>query len=149
MLFRSETIKEKLSFDTVGLALLILFVGALQLVLDLGREHDWFADTMIVSLSAVSAIAFALFIAWELTEKTPIVDLRVFRHRGFAAAVLAQSFGYAVFFATLVLIPQYLQTSLGYTATTEIYTTVYTLSLHDALPIFLPAGISFCSQDRT
>ncbi len=118
-----ETIKEKLSIDTVGLALLILFVGALQLMLDLGREHDWFADPTIVSLSVVSAIAFAMFVAWELTEKHPVVDLRVFRHRGFAAAVVAQSLGYAVFFATLVLIPQYLQTVLGYTATSAGYAT--------------------------
>jgi MFS transporter, DHA2 family, multidrug resistance protein len=118
-----ETTKAKLSFDTVGLALLILFVGALQLVLDLGREQDWFGSSMIVSLSIVSTIAFALFVAWEMTEKTPIVDLRVFRHRGFTAAVLAQSFGYAVFFATLVLIPQYLQTVLGYTATSAGFAT--------------------------
>lgn len=118
-----ETAREKLSIDTVGLALLILFVGALQLVLDLGREHDWFGSDMIVMLSVVSAVAFAVFVAWELTEKNPVVDLRVFRHRGFTAAVMVQSAGYAVFFATLVLIPQYLQTVLGYTATSAGFAT--------------------------
>lgn len=118
-----ETVKARLSIDTVGLALLIVFVGALQLVLDLGREQDWFGSGMIVMLGVVSAVAFAVFIAWELTEKSPVVDLRVFRHRGFAAAVTAQSFGYAVFFATLVLIPQYLQTVLGYTATSAGFAT--------------------------
>ena len=118
-----ETAKAKLSIDTVGLGLLIVFVGALQLVLDLGREHDWFGSSIIVVLSLISAVAFAVFVAWEMTEKNPVVDLRVFRHRGFAAAVGAQSFGYAVFFATLVLIPQYLQTVLGYTATSAGFAT--------------------------
>jgi MFS transporter, DHA2 family, multidrug resistance protein len=118
-----ETAKAKLSIDYVGLALLVLWVGALQLVLDLGREHDWFGDSMIVALAIFSLVGFAVFIAWELTEKSPIVDLRIFRYRGFTAAVLAQSFGYAVFFATLVLIPQWLQTSLGYTSTSAGFAT--------------------------
>ncbi len=118
-----ETIKEKISIDTVGLLLLVIWVGSLQLILDLGREHDWFGDSMIVGLAIVAAIGFAMFIAWEMTEKNPIVDLRIFRYRGFTAAVLAQSFGYAVFFATLVLIPQWLQTSLGYTATSAGFAT--------------------------
>lgn len=118
-----ETIKAKLSIDYVGLGLLVLWVGALQLILDLGREHDWFGDSMIVVLAIAAAIGFAIFVAWEMTEKNPIVDLRIFRYRGFTAAVVAQSFGYAVFFATIVLIPQWLQTSLGYTATSAGFAT--------------------------
>jgi MFS transporter, DHA2 family, multidrug resistance protein len=118
-----ETIKAKLSIDYVGLVLLVVWVGALQLILDLGREHDWFSDSMIVGLAIVAAIGFAVFVAWEMTETNPIVDLRIFRYRGFTVAVLAQSFGYAMFFATLVLIPQWLQTSLGYTATSAGFAT--------------------------
>ncbi|RMB36656.1 DHA2 family multidrug resistance protein [Sphingomonas sp. PP-F2F-G114-C0414] len=115
----------RLRLDVVGLALLVVWVGALQLILDLGRERDWFDDRVIVILAIVAAIGFAMFLAWELTEREPVVDLRVFRHRGFTAAVIAQSAGYAAFFAGIVLVPQWLQQSLGYTATWAGYATAF------------------------
>jgi DHA2 family multidrug resistance protein len=68
-------------------------------------------------LAVVAAIGFAFLIAWELFDRHPIVDLRVFRHRGFSFSVLALVFTYGAFFASLVIIPQWLQSSLGYTAT--------------------------------
>jgi DHA2 family multidrug resistance protein len=108
---------EKLPIDFVGLALLVTAVGALQIMLDLGREHDWFGSPFIVTLAMVAGIAFAFLLAWELFDRHPIVDLKVFRHRGFTFSVLALMFTYGAFFASLVIIPQWLQTSLGYTAT--------------------------------
>ncbi|PSJ43097.1 DHA2 family efflux MFS transporter permease subunit [Allosphingosinicella deserti] len=113
----AETRTEKQPIDTVGLSLLVLWVGALQLMLDLGREHDWFASGMIVTLAIVAVVGFLVFIAWELTEEHPAVDLKVLRHRGFSFSVLALSFTFATFFASVVILPQWLQTSLGYTAT--------------------------------
>jgi len=74
-------------FDVVGLVLLVIWVAALQLVLDEGKNRDWFASHEIVVMSIVAALSFAMFLIWELHEKHPIVDLRVFRHRGFNAAV--------------------------------------------------------------
>jgi DHA2 family multidrug resistance protein len=103
--------------DHVGLMLMLLWIAALQIMLDLGREHDWFNDPTIVVLGIVALIGFAVFIAWEVTEKQPIVDLRVFRHRGFSVAVASLAFAFATFFSTIVIIPQWLQTSMGYTAT--------------------------------
>lgn len=126
LLSRAETRPEKLPVDTIGLALLILWVGALQLMLDLGREHDWFGDPMIVGLAVIAAIGFAVFLAWEMTERQPIVDLRVFRHRGFTAAVAALSVAFATYFASAIIIPQWLQVSMGYTATYAGYVTAFT-----------------------
>ncbi len=121
----AETTREKLKVDKIGLALLVLWIGALQIMLDIGREHDWFEDPTIVVLGLVAAVGAAVFIVWELTDRQPIVDLRVFRHRGFTVAVCALSFAFGTFFASVVLIPQWLQASLGYTSTYAGYATAF------------------------
>lgn len=112
-----ETERCILPVDVIGLALLILAVGCLQLVLDLGRTHDWFGDPMIVALTVISAISFVFFIVWELTEDHPIVDLRVLRHRGLSISLLALFISFSAYFAVFIIVPQWQQTSLGYTAT--------------------------------
>ena len=117
LLRRHETETAKVRVDAIGLALLVLWVGALQLMLDLGKEHDWFASPMIAGLGVTAVIGFAAFMIWELTEKEPIVDLKVFRHRGFAAACLTLPLAFGAFQASNVLIPQWLQSNMGYTAT--------------------------------
>lgn len=114
--------KVKASIDTVGLLLLILWVGAFQIMIDEGRNKDWFASFEIQMLAVVSAIGFAAFIIWELTAKNPIVNLRIFRHRGFAAAAVTYSAGFAAFFASIVILPLWLQQNMGYTATWAGYT---------------------------
>ncbi|HXQ17410.1 MAG TPA: DHA2 family efflux MFS transporter permease subunit [Caulobacteraceae bacterium] len=123
MLRSQETATESRRIDFVGLGLLILFVGALQIMLDKGKELDWFGSPVIVSLAVVAAIAFACFLIWELTEEHPIVDLRVFRHRGFTGAVITIAITYGVFFASILLVPLWLQTNMGYTASWAGYTT--------------------------
>lgn len=114
---RYETATIKRPIDFVGLAMLVVWVGALQIMLDKGREEDWFASSLIVTLAIVAAIGFVAFLIWELTERDPIVDLSVFRSRGFTVGVITQSTSYAAFFAMVVLTPLYLQTNLDYTAT--------------------------------
>ena len=121
-----ESPSQPLKVDRTGLFLMVLWIAALQLLLDLGREHDWFNDTSMVLLGLTALIGFALFIAWELGERQPIVDIRVFRHRGFTVAVTALSFSFAAFFSTMVIVPQWLQASLGYTATYAGYATAFT-----------------------
>lgn len=103
--------------DKVGLALLVLWVGALQIALDKGKELDWFNSSTIVALFAVAAIGFAFFIAWELTEQNPIVDLSLFKRRNYWASTLTISLAYGVFFGNVVLLPLWLQQYQGYTAT--------------------------------
>jgi MFS transporter, DHA2 family, multidrug resistance protein len=121
----AETKTERARIDTIGLILLVVWVGALQIMLDLGREHDWFGSSFIVTLAIIAAVGFSFFTAWELLEGKPIVDLKVFRHRGFTVSVTALVFAYGTFFASLVVIPQWLQSSLGYTATWAGYATAF------------------------
>jgi len=125
LLRKAETKIEKAPIDTIGVMLLVLWVGALQLMLDLGREHDWFGDNFIVSLAVIAAIGFSFFVAWEWFEKDPAVNLKVFRYRGFTVSVIALVFAYGTFFASLVVIPQWLQGALGYTATWAGYATAF------------------------
>jgi len=112
-----ETPTRALSVDYVGLILLVVWVGATQIMLDRGKELDWFNAPEIVVLAVVAVIGFTLFLIWELTEDHPIVDLSLFAQRNFAAGCLALTLGYATFFGTLVLIPMWLQRTMGYTAT--------------------------------
>jgi DHA2 family multidrug resistance protein len=112
-----ETERQILPIDYVGLALLVLWVGCLQIVLDLGRNHDWFADPMIVALAITSAVGFIVFIIWELGEDHPIVDLRVLRHRGFSVSLTVLSLAFAGYFAAFVVVPQWQQAWLGFPAT--------------------------------
>ena len=112
-----ETPTRKLPIDTMGLALLIVWVGALQVMLDQGKDLDWFASGEIVALAVTTAIGFAAWLIWELTDAHPIVDLSLFKNRNFALGTLAFCLGYAVFFGNNLLMPLWLQTQVGYTAT--------------------------------
>ena len=107
----------KLPIDVIGLVLLVIWVGSFQMMLDLGREEDWFNSTEIILLATVAVVVFCAFVIWELTEQHPIVDLKVFRHRGFTASTLALMIAFGTYFSAVVIIPQWLQTSMGYTAT--------------------------------
>ncbi|HEY0334280.1 MAG TPA: DHA2 family efflux MFS transporter permease subunit [Stenotrophomonas sp.] len=107
---------ERPKMDYMGLALLVIGVGALQLVLDLGNDEDWFHSNMIIVLACVAAVSLVVFVIWELTDKDPIVDLRLFRHRNFRAGTMALVVAYAAFFSVSLLIPQWLQRDMGYTA---------------------------------
>jgi len=121
-LFRTrETPTAKQPIDFVGLVLLALWVGALQIMLDNGQNQDWFASPWITGLLVVAVLGFAAFVIWELTDDHPIVDLRVFRHRGFAVSAAAMSFTFGAFFASIVLMPLWLQINLGYTSTLSGY----------------------------
>jgi DHA2 family multidrug resistance protein len=107
----------KSPFDYVGLALLVLWIGAMQIMIDKGKELDWFGSTQIVVLAVVAAVGFAFFLAWELTEEHPIVDLRLFARRNFLTGTMALSVAYGLFFGNVVLLPLWLQQYMGYTAT--------------------------------
>jgi DHA2 family multidrug resistance protein len=111
--------------DYVGLGLLVLWIGALQIMLDKGEEDDWFHSPFILALLVVAAIGFLAFLFWELTDEHPIVDLSVFRSRTFSVMAAAMAFTFGAFFATVVLIPLWLQTNMGYTATWAGYVTAY------------------------
>ena len=111
-----ETATRRLPIDTVGLFSLIVWVAALQVMLDKGKDLDWFHSTDICVLGITALIAFAFFVIWELTEDKPIVDLRLFAGRNFLGGTIAISVAYAIFFANLVILPQWIQEFLGYRA---------------------------------
>ena len=118
MIYRTrETPTRRLPIDGVGLGLLVLWVGALQIMLDKGKDLDWFGSTQIVLLAIVAVVCLALFVVWELTETHPVVDLRLFGRRNFWTSALAMSLAYGAFFGNVVLLPLWLQQYMGYTAT--------------------------------
>lgn len=113
----SETRTQKLAIDKVGLVLLIVWVGALQVMVDQGKDLDWSSSNLIVTLAIVALLSLIAWIIWELGEEHPIVDLTVFKSRSFSLGTLALCLGYAVFFGNVVLMPLWQQTQLDYTAT--------------------------------
>jgi DHA2 family multidrug resistance protein len=117
LLKRYETALMRVRIDAVGLALLVVWVAALQILLDEGKDKDWFGSIEIRVLAVIAAIGFAAFLIWELTERNPVVDLRVFRHRGFSASVITITLAFGAFFGATVLTPLWLQNYMGYTAT--------------------------------
>ncbi len=118
-IYRSrETERRSLPIDGVGLTMLVVWVGALQIMLDKGQELDWFHSSTVVTLAVTAVIVFCLFIAWELVENPyPVVDLRLFKRRNFWTGTLALALGYGVFFGNVVVLPLWLQQYMGYTAT--------------------------------
>jgi len=112
-----DSATRKVPVDYVGLGLLVVWVAALQIMLDKGNELDWFSSPQIVALGCVALVGFTLFLVWELVDNEhPIVDLSLFKSRNFTSGTLAIAVGYAVFFGITVIIPLWLQTIMGYTA---------------------------------
>jgi MFS transporter, DHA2 family, multidrug resistance protein len=112
-----ETPTQKLPIDRVGLLLLVLWVGALQIMLDKGKDLDWFNSSTIVVLLVVTGIAFVAWLIWELTDKYPIVDLSLFKSRNLTLGTVMLCLGYGIYFGNVVLMPLWQQSFLSYTAT--------------------------------
>ncbi len=112
-----ETPTRRVPIDTIGLGLLMVWVGALQILMDTGKEADWFSSSAIVVEAIVAVVGFVAWVIWELGEKHPIVDLSLFKSMNFAISTLVFSLAYAVFFGANLLQPLWLQTQMGYVAT--------------------------------
>ena len=108
--------KIKSPVDFTGLALVASGVGCLEFFLDKGQQKDWFGDPMILSVCMIAAVLLITFVFWEWNHSDPIVDLRLLKNRNFGTAVFLQLILGMVLFGSTVLIPQYLQNLLGYTA---------------------------------
>ncbi len=102
--------------DFTGLGLVAIGVGCLEFVLDKGQEKDWFGDRMITTFAILAACTIALFVWWEWRHPDPIVDLKLLKNRNFGTAVFLQFVLGMVLFGSTVLIPQFLQVLMGYTA---------------------------------
>jgi MFS transporter, DHA2 family, multidrug resistance protein len=108
--------KAGVKLDYVGIALLTVGVGALQILLDKGQEDDWFGSRFITTLIIVSAVCLISLVVWEWFAKTPIIDVHMFKSFNFASASLMMFMLGILLFSSLVLMPQFLQTLLGYTS---------------------------------
>src|ERR1700690_353437 len=102
--------------DYIGIALLTLGIGALQILLDKGQEDDWFGSRFITTLVVISVVCLISLVIWEWFQKAPIIDVRMFKNFNFASASLMLFTLGILLFSALVLMPQFLQTLLGYTS---------------------------------
>jgi DHA2 family multidrug resistance protein len=112
-----ETPTARVPVDGVGIGLLAIGVGSLQVMLDRGKDLDWFNSPAIVTLAVVACLGLAAFVAWELTDEQPAVDLRLFAGRNFTAGTVALCVAFALYFGNIVLLPLWLQTQMAYTPT--------------------------------
>jgi len=102
--------------DYVGIALLILGIGALQVLLDKGQEDDWFGSSFITTMVVLATVCLISLVIWESLQKAPIIDVRMFKNFNFASSSLMMFTLGILLFSSLVLMPQFLQTLLGYTS---------------------------------
>jgi DHA2 family multidrug resistance protein len=104
------------TIDYIGLALIVIGVAAFQMVLDKGQEDDWFASPVIRTMFSIGIPTLVAFFIWEWFHPNPIVDVRLLKNRNFGTAVFFSFALGIVLFGSTVLIPEFLQSSLGYTA---------------------------------
>ncbi len=106
----------KMKIDYWGLVFLSLGLGCLQIVLDKGQQENWFSSGFIVWLSIIAFVSLVSFVVVELFTDQPVVNLRAFRNRTFSTGNIIMFLGFFNLFASIVLLPIYLQTLMGYTA---------------------------------
>lgn len=113
---RAELLRKGLRVDYVGFILIAVGLGALEFVLDEGQRNDWFGSNMILSFALLAAFCLLALIPWELSRDDPIVDIRLLGTRQFGACAVVMLGTFAVLISTTQLLPQLLQTEVGYTA---------------------------------
>jgi MFS transporter, DHA2 family, multidrug resistance protein len=113
---KRATVKRGFRIDYIGIGLISLGLGSMQIILDKGQREDWLSSNFIVCFFVLMIIGIVAGIFWELRAKEPVVDLRMMKDRNFAVSTLAMFFLGFVLYSSTVLIPQFLQELLGYTA---------------------------------
>jgi DHA2 family multidrug resistance protein len=114
--YLARTKRGGIKLDYIGISLLALGIGALQVLLDKGQEDDWFGSRFITTLVVVSTVCLISLVIWEWFQKSPIIDVHMFKSFNFASANLMMFMLGIMLFASLVLMPQFLQTLVGYTS---------------------------------
>jgi DHA2 family multidrug resistance protein len=117
LLMKRETKRAKEPIDYLGVALLALGIGCFQIFLDKGYDLDWFGSPWIRGLFATTIVSLSFFVVWTLTEKNPVVDLRLLKNRNFSVATINLGVSYISFYGGVVILPLWLQTQMGYTPT--------------------------------
>ena len=106
----------RIPLDKIGLALMVVGIGCLQLMLEIGHDYDWFASPYITALGLTALVSLTFFIAWGVMSEHTIVDLHLFNDINFRYGVILLSVGFMTYFGTVVIFPLWLQLVMGYTA---------------------------------
>ncbi len=112
-----ETPIVKRPIDYVGLILLAIGIGCLQILLDKGHDLDWFHSNFIITLAIFSVVSLSFLMIWLLTQCEPLIDVYLFADRNFTIGVISLTLGFLVYFGNVVIFPFWLQTQMGYTPT--------------------------------
>ncbi len=107
-------LKYNKKFDIVGYISIVIAMACMQIVLDKGQQHNWFDETWICWLTGICIFSFVFFYVWELEYKYPVIDIRVFKDRNFLFGTIASSFINIMIYSTLLLVPMFVQSLLGY-----------------------------------
>ena len=108
--------RDGLRIDYIGIALLVVGIGALQIMLDKGQELDWFGSRYIVTLAVMAAVGIVALVIWEWFREDPMIDMHLFNHFNFLGAAAMMFVAGMMFFSSLVMMPQFLQLLLGYSS---------------------------------
>jgi DHA2 family multidrug resistance protein len=111
-----DSVITRVPLDKIGLALMVVGIGSLQLMLETGHDYDWFASPFITTLGLTALVSLTFFIAWGVMSEHTIVDLHLFRDINFRYGVILMSVGFMTYFGTVVIFPLWLQLVMGYTA---------------------------------
>lgn len=111
-----ETPIKKVSTDWVGLVLLAIAVTCFQFVLDKGEQYDWLGSQLILTCSIIAFVCFSFLIAWELLSDEPLLELQLLKIKSYMLSIIYIGVMYSLYFGTVVLVPLWLQTNMGYTA---------------------------------
>ena len=111
---KPEKLKYNKKFDYVGYISIVVAMACMQIVLDKGQQFNWFDTTWICWLTGICIFSFVLFYVWELEYKYPVIDIRVFKDRNFLFGTIASSFINVMIYSTLLLVPMFVQSLLGY-----------------------------------
>lgn len=114
---KRKEVKKASPFDWVGFILLAIGVSCLQIVLDKGEQWDWWGSPLIKIYGTTAFLCFTFLIAWELLHPTPLLELRLFKIYSFFLSIILILVMYSLYFGSVVLIPLWLQTNMGYTST--------------------------------
>jgi len=116
---KRQNLREGLKIDYIGIGLLSLGLGSMQIILDKGQRDDWFGSNFIRIFAILMAVGLVAAVIWELRSKDPVVDLRMLKDRNFALSTLSMFFLGFVLYASTVMLPQFMQILLGYDAETS------------------------------
>lgn len=111
---KPEKLKYNKKFDFVGYIAIVIAMACMQIVLDKGQQYNWFDETWVCWVTGVCVLSFVFFYVWELEYKYPVIDIRVFKDKNFLFGTLISSFINVMLYSTLLLVPMFIQSLLGY-----------------------------------